>query len=246
MVKETVARRKKHRGSALLGTTMKNTRKMKVEIWADVMCPFCYMGKRKFEAALQQFPHKEKIEVVWHSFQLDPAINYQPGKDLYSYVAEIRGQSREWSVKLNTQIADAARKVGLRYNFDKVVVNNTFDAHRLIQQAKKQGLGEQAEERLFRAYFTEGRNIGDRDTLIALGREIGLDPATVKKMLESNAYADVVRKDADDAQKLGIDGVPFFLMNRKYAVSGAQPQAVFLQALKKSFSEWNRKKSRVS
>ncbi|MDD5340785.1 MAG: DsbA family oxidoreductase [Candidatus ainarchaeum sp.] len=214
---------------------------MKVDIWADVMCPFCYMGKRKFEAALQRFPHKQEVEVIWHSFQLDPALTPRPGEDLYSYLARIKGQSRKWSVKFNKQVADAAKKVGLVYDFDKVVVNNTFDAHRLIHQAKKSGLGAQAEERLFRAYFTEGRDIGDHKVLAALGAEIGLDPKDVKKMLESDAYADDVRKDEAEAGKLGADGVPFFLLNGKYTIIGAQEPALFLEALEKSFYEWKKK-----
>lgn len=231
-------------GGAGGGSRKASAGKMRVDIWDDVMCPFCYMGRRKFAAALQRFPAKEEVEIVRHSFQLNPDIRYQPGRDIYSYLADIRGESREWSVKFNAQIADEARKVGLVYNFDKVVVNNTFDAHRLIHLAKKRGLGEEAEERLFRAYFTEGRNIGDRDTLVALGKEIGLDAGEVEKMLGSDAYADEVRKDIADAEKLGIDGVPFFLMDGKYAVSGAQPPAVFLQALEKSFAEWKKKKTR--
>jgi predicted DsbA family dithiol-disulfide isomerase len=220
----------------------KNDEKMKVDVWADLMCPFCYLGKRRFEAALRKFPDKGKIEVVWHSFQLNPGIRYVPGRDLYDYVAEIKGQSRGWSVKFHAMLAAEARKAGLRYDFDKVVVNNTFDAHRLVQFAKKRGLGEVAEERLFRAYFTEGRDIGDRGTLVALGKDAGLDPAEVKKMLASGGFAAAVRHDIGEAKKLMIDGVPFFLMNRAHAVIGAQPPVLFLKALKTSFSEWKKKK----
>jgi len=215
--------------------------KMKVEVWEDVMCPFCYMGRRLFGAALKEFPGKKDVEIVWHSYQLNPEIKYEPGRDIYSYLADNKSQSREWAMKLNAQLAAEAKKVGLTYNFDKVIVSNTFDAHRLIHMAKKKGLMEQAVERLFKAYFTDGKNIGDRDTLTALGKEIGLDPAEVKKMLESYAYADNVRKDLAQAEKLGIDGVPFYLINEKHTVVGAQPPEVFLHELKEAYSEWKKK-----
>src|SRR5512143_3617733 len=120
--------------------------RMNVDVWADVSCPFCYLGKRRFEAALERFPHKDRIEIVWHSFQLDPAMKGGAGEDLYGYVARIMGQSREWSVGYHDQIAAAARQAGLEYNFGAVVPCNTFDAHRLIHLAKKHGLGDKAEE----------------------------------------------------------------------------------------------------
>ncbi len=212
--------------------------KMKVEVWEDVMCPFCYMGRRLFGAALKEFPGKKDVEIIWHSYQLNPKIKYQPGRDIYSYLAENKGQSRDWAVKLNNQLAEEAKKVGLIYNFDKVVVSNTFEAHRLIHMAKKKGLEEKAVERLFKAYFTDGKNIGDRDTLAALGEEIGLVPTDVKRMLASDAYADDVRKDLAEAEKLGIDGVPFYLINGKRTVIGAQPPEVFLHELNEAYSEW--------
>jgi predicted DsbA family dithiol-disulfide isomerase len=130
---------------------------MKVDIWSDIMCPFCYICKRKFEGALQQFSNKEDIEVVWHSFQLDPTIEKQSDKDLYDYLAEREGQTREWAKQVNQQVTQSAKQVGLTYNLDNAVVANSFDAHRLIQLAKQKGLGDAAEERLFKAYFTEGK-----------------------------------------------------------------------------------------
>jgi predicted DsbA family dithiol-disulfide isomerase len=211
---------------------------MKVDIWSDIMCPFCYIGKRKFEGALQQFSNKEDIEVVWHSFQLDPTLEKQSDKDLYDYLAERKGQTREWAKQVNQQVTQSAKQVGLTYNLDNAVVANSFDAHRLIQLAKQKGLGDAAEERVFKAYFTEGKNISDYTTLIQLGSEIGLDASEVEQMLNSSSYAKEVQQDIATAQQLGINGVPFFVLNNKYGVSGAQPSEVFQQALQQAFSEY--------
>lgn len=213
---------------------------MKVEIWSDIMCPFCYIGKRKFETALGKFEGSERVEVEWHSFQLDPTMQYQPGKDLYTYLAEMKGQTREWSINIHNQLTGTAKAVGLEYNFGKAVIANSFDAHRLIQLAKKHGLGDNVEERLFGAYFTEGVNVSDHLTLLELGVEIGLDRREVAEMLAGDAFSDEVDKDIDEARQLGVSGVPFFVMNRKYAVAGAQSQEVFTQVLEKSFGEWSK------
>ncbi|CAL1518034.1 DsbA family oxidoreductase [Chitinophaga sp. MM2321] len=211
---------------------------MKVEIWSDIMCPFCYIGKRKFEAALEQFPGKDKIEVEWKSFQLNPDMKPQPGKDVYDYVADIKGQSRDWSLQIHEQMTNTAKEVGLTYNFDKAVIANSFDAHRLIQLAKQQQLGDAAEERLFRAYFTEGKDMSDHATLIELGGEIGLSKEAVAAMLQSGDLATEVNKDCREAQQLGASGVPFFVLDRKYGVAGAQPVGAFSQALSQAFGEW--------
>ncbi|NLR77867.1 DsbA family oxidoreductase [Chitinophaga eiseniae] len=213
---------------------------MKVEIWSDIMCPFCYIGKRKFEAALEQFPGKDKVTVEWKSFQLNPDLKSQPGKDIYEYLAEIKGQSREWSVAIHEQMTGTAREVGLTYNFDKAVVANSFDAHRLIQLAKKHGKGDAAEERLFYAYFTEGKDMSNHDTLLEIGTDIGLDKAEVAAALASGEFASAVNHDVNEAQQLGIRGVPFFVLDRKYAVSGAQPVDAFTQALGQAFDEWKK------
>ena len=133
--------------------------KMKVEIWSDVICPFCYIGKRKFEAALNSFPQKDSIQVVWRSFELNPNLNYKPERDAFSYIAEIKGQTREWSVKVHDTMTKSAESVGLDYNFEKAKITNSFDAHRVIQLAKKYQMTDAVEERFFKAYFTEGELI---------------------------------------------------------------------------------------
>ena len=212
--------------------------KMKVEIWSDVMCPFCYIGKRKFEAALNTFSQKDSIEVVWHSFQLNPNIQYQPERDPYSYLAEIKGQSRDWSVRIHDNLAQSAKSVGLDFNFEKSKIANSFDAHRVIQLAKKYDLTNEIEERFFRAYFTDGELISDHATLIRLATEVGLPKDEVVKVLENNQYAAEVKSDGAEAQRMGANGVPFFVLDRKYAVSGAQDTSVFSETLQKAFAGW--------
>jgi predicted DsbA family dithiol-disulfide isomerase len=214
--------------------------KMKVDIWSDTRCPFCYIGKRKFEKALAQFPQKDKVEVEWHSYELDPRMKTQTGVNVHDYLARRKNISRESSVNLHRQVTETAREVGLEYNFDTTVIANSFDAHRLIQLAKLNGLGDAAEERLFKAYFTEGKDISDHLTLIILGDEIGLDGKIVKQMLDSDVMADEVRYDEKHARELGINGVPFFLINDRYAVSGAQPPELFLQTLEKAWQEYEK------
>lgn len=212
--------------------------KMKVEIWSDVMCPFCYIGKRKFEAALNSFSQKDSIQVVWHSFELNPNLKYKPERDAYAYVAEIKGQTREWSVKVHDSLAKTAKSIGLDYNFDLAKITNSFDAHRVIQLAKKYNLTNEVEERFFKAYFTDGELMSDHSTLIRLASEAGLSADEVTTVLESNQYAEEVKKDVAEARRLGVTGVPFFVMDRKYAVSGAQETGVFAETLQKAFKEW--------
>jgi predicted DsbA family dithiol-disulfide isomerase len=210
---------------------------MKVEIWSDIMCPFCYIGKRRFEKALAQFPYKDAVEVEWKSFQLDPGIQSEPGKNINQYLAERKGWSLEQARQLNGQVTETAASVGLHYDFDKAVVANSFDAHRFAHLASGHGLGNAAEEALFKAYFTEGRDISDHNVLVQLGLEIGLEAAEVKQALESDAYAASVREDIYEAESLGARGVPFFVLDRKYAVSGAQPEDTFSRALEQAYTE---------
>lgn len=210
---------------------------MKIDIWSYIMCPFCYIGKRHLEEALAGFEHKDDVQLVWHSFQLDPTIQAQKGKSLYEYLAERKGMSLEQSKQMHSQVTQMAADAGLTYNFDKAVIANSFDAHRLIQLAKKHGLGDAAEERLFHAYFTEGKDMSDHEVLAQLGAEIGLDAAEVKEMLATDAYAHAVRADIATAEQLRINGVPFFVLDNKYGVSGAQPVELFSRALQQAWAE---------
>lgn len=213
---------------------------MKVEIWSDVMCPFCYIGKRKFEQALAQFPHKDKVQIVWKSFQLSPDMKTQPDKNIHWFLAEHKGISLQEAKKMNDYVTQMAKQVGLTYDFEKSVVANSFNAHRFSHFAKQCGKQDEAEELLFRSYFTDGKNIDDYPTLIQLGKEIGLDTDALKAALENGSFADAVHTDIYEAQQVGVRGVPFFVMNRKYAVSGAQESKSFLEVLEKSFAEWQK------
>ena len=215
---------------------------MKVEIWSDIMCPFCYIGKRRFEQALEQFTHRGEVEVEWKSFQLNPAMKTDPGKNINEYLAEIKGWSVDRARQLNAQVTDMAKEEGLEYDFDKAVVANSFDAHRLIQLAKKHGKGDAMEERLFKAYFTEGRNIADPATLLELALEAGLEKEAISRLLQGDEYAEQVQQDIYEAQQVGIRGVPFFVFNDRYTVSGAQPAETFLGALNTAWPEWEKNK----
>lgn len=209
---------------------------MKVEIWSDVMCPYCYIGKRKFEAALKDLAQKDSIEVEWKSFQLNPSMEYQRGVNSYDYLARIKGQSREWSQMVHDNLARMAQNFGLNYRFDKTKIANSFDAHRVIQLSKKYGRGNEMEELLFKAYFTDGELISDHATLTRLAKEAGLPEEEVALTLETNQYADEVHQDMAEARRLGTSGVPFFVFDRKYAIVGAQDSTVFKDALEKALA----------
>ena len=206
------------------------------------MCPFCYIGKRRFENALKDFPNSSEIEIEWKSFLLNPAIRTHPGKNINQYLSETKGWSLEEAKQANNYVTKMAKEVGLNYDFNKAVVANTFNAHRLIQLAKGNNKSDETEERLFKAYFIEGKNIADHDTLIALGSEAGLPVDAIKKMLNSNEYSDDVEKDVNDAHLIGVRGVPYFVFNDQYAMSGAQRKETFLDALNKAWHEWENRK----
>ncbi len=210
---------------------------MQVEIWSDVMCPFCYIGKRKMEAALEQFPHKDKVEITWKSFQLNPDMKTEAGKNINQYLAEAKGWTLQKAKEMNDYVTEMAKESGLTYHLEKAVVANSFDAHRLSHLAKKRGVQDAVEERIFAAYFTEGKNTADHAVLTEIGVEMGLDKTEVTTMLAGNEYAADVEQDIYEAQQVGVRGVPFFVLGRKYAVSGAQPSEAFLQALTTTWNE---------
>ncbi|MBD1426968.1 DsbA family oxidoreductase [Sphingobacterium arenae] len=213
---------------------------MKIEIWSDVMCPFCYIGKRNFETALAQFPDKEHIEVVWKSFQLDPTIPEVANETQEEYLVKRKGMSVEQVKGMLENVTQSAKQVGLDYHLDRSVVVNSQKAHQLIQFAKTKGLGDEVEERLFKAFFTEGKSIADIETLTQLGKEIGLDETELQTAFTDDKYAYLVKQDIQEARQIGVRGVPFFVIDRKYAISGAQPAEAFLQNLEKAFPEWRK------
>lgn len=211
--------------------------KIKVEIWSDVVCPFCYIGKRRFEHALEKFPNRNDVEIEWRSFQLDPEVKPVPGMSINEYLAKRKGVSVAEGKQMNDYMADMAKEVGLHYDFDKAVVTNTTNAHQLIQLAKKHQLGDKAEERFFAAYYTEGQDLNNPETLVKLAAEIGLDETESRQVLQNDTYKEAVLHDQYEAAQVGARGVPFFVFNNKYAISGAQPTETFLQALNQIWQE---------
>ncbi len=213
---------------------------MKIEIWSDVICPFCYIGKRNLETALEQFADQKNIDIVWKSFQLDPTIPEIANESHTEYLVKRKGMPAEQVQGMLANVTEMAKKVGLDYHLEKSVVVNSQKAHQLIQFAKSKKLGNEAEERLFKAFFTEGKNIADTETLVQLGKDFGLDESEIKANLENEKFKYEIAQDIQEAQKIGVTGVPFFVFDRKYAISGAQPTEAFLETLTKSFNEWRK------
>ncbi|WKL49417.1 DsbA family oxidoreductase [Flavobacterium pectinovorum] len=205
---------------------------MKIEIWSDIMCPFCYIGKRQLETALAEFPNGE-FEIEWKSFQLDPTITPQSGKDVYTFLAERKGISVEQSIEMHKGVVERAKSVGLDYHFDKAIISNSLTAHRIIHLAKTKNLGDEMEEIFFKAYFTDGKDLNDAQTLVELCSKAGLDSKEVQEIIENeNLYLNDVKSDIREAQEIGVQGVPFFVFDRKYAVSGAQPVEAFVNTIR--------------
>lgn len=207
---------------------------MKIEIWSDIACPYCYIGKNHLDTALQQFEFSDQVEVVLHSFEQEPDITENSGEGQHDAVMRKYRQSPKTAQETLDRATLAGRTVGLVIDFDKVVTTNTFNAHRLVQFAATEGKENKMKNRLFEAYFAEGKNISDLSVLQKLASEIGLD---ARLILVNNLFTAQVRKDEKNAQLLGIRSVPFFLFDSKYSVSGAQPLSTFLEVLRKVWSE---------
>jgi predicted DsbA family dithiol-disulfide isomerase len=210
---------------------------MKVTVWSDLVCPFCYIGKRRFETALDKFPYKMNVNVEYKSYELDPGAERNSGKNIHELMAGKFGVSLEKAKAMNADIGRQAAEAGLVYHFDGMQHTNTFNAHRLAKYAQAKGKGSEMTERLLQAYFIEGRHIGEYETLIALAAELGLDKKKTAAILPENDYASHVRADENLARQIGVQGVPFFVFNEKYAVSGAQPEEIFTQVLEKVWQE---------
>lgn len=206
---------------------------MKVEIWSDIRCPFCYIGKHNFEKALEQFEGRDSVDVVWRSFQLDPNLETRPEKDMIEYFVELKGISREQAEQMLAGAKQMGNSMGLDFNLENSVLANSFQAHQLVQYAKTQNKGSEMKEVLFKAHFTFARNIDDLPTLLDLAVEIGLDSEETQKLLEKEEFAYSVKQDEMAARNIGVQGVPFFVFDDKYAVSGAQPIETFLEVLQK-------------
>ena len=211
---------------------------MKIEIWSDVVCPFCYIGKRKLEKALDKFPLKDQVEIEWKSFQLNPEEKTNPSINTLEHLAQSKGWSMDQTREITSNVVEMAKEQGLEFDFEKAKVANTKNAHRLIHFAKKQGKGGEMKERLLKAYFSDGENVDDPNTLIKLGAEIGLNESEIKSMLASNQFDDAVDQDIYESRLIGVRGVPFFVLDRKFGISGAQPDEVFEETLEKAWSEF--------
>ena len=211
--------------------------KLKVQIWSDIMCPFCYIGKRRIEEALQNFEHKEAVEIEWKSYQLDASFIASPEDNMVEHLAEKYRKDNDWAQNMLDNMTQNAKTAGLDFHFEKAILANSFNAHRLLHLAKKYNLANDLEELLFKAYLTEGKNVNDLDTLSKLGIEVGLDSEEITQVLNSDTYGAEVNKDQEEANAIGVQGVPFFVLDNKYAISGAQPASAFLETLEKVWEE---------
>jgi predicted DsbA family dithiol-disulfide isomerase len=216
-----------------------SAKKLRIDVWSDIVCPWCYIGKRRLEAALDRFPHRDEVEVVWRAFELDPSAPRErdPSVSYATRLAKKYGSSvREAEARI-ARVAALAAAEGLDFRYERARAGNTFDANRVVHMAAERGVQGAVKERLLRAYFTEGEPVGDRETLARLASEAGLDAEAVRAALAGDAYADDVRRDEREAAELGIGGVPFFVFAGRYAVSGAQPAELFASALAQTWDD---------
>lgn len=214
--------------------------KMRIEIWSDIACPYCYIGKRKLEMALDQFEHKDKVELVWYSYELNPSLPKKPlGISVYEHFAKEYNMSLKDAIKHEQGVIDIAKSVGLDYDFDKLVVTNTSDALRLVKLAAKSGLATEAEEVIFKAYFIDGKTISDRQTLVQLGEKIGLKATDINTMLDSNEFVDKLQKDKERAEaKFNLQYIPFYRLNYNQMIEGSIAVEDYLKVIKTAYSEW--------
>jgi predicted DsbA family dithiol-disulfide isomerase len=208
---------------------------MRIDIWSDVVCPWCYIGKRRLETALADFPGE--VEVHWHAFELDPSAPVTAEGSYEERLAAKYGRSLADAAEMTASMTATAATEGLEFRFDRARPGNTFDAHRLLHLAGERGVQDALKERLLRATFTEGEPIADRKTLVRLAAEVGLDADEARRVLADGTYAAEVRADEAQAAQLRITGVPFFVVDQRYGVSGAQPAEVLRQALDRAWSE---------
>lgn len=210
---------------------------MKIEIWSDFVCPFCYIGKRQLDIALARFPHRDNILVQFRSYQL--ASNCEVNKSEYSqgFITDKDHIPSEERQAINKRLHKQATEIGLTFTINHMRYVNTFDAHRLVKHASRQGKGTELTERLLKAYFTEAKNISDHLVLLDLAIQVGLNKIEAEKIIGTSKYTNAVREDIDIANEIGIKGVPFFVFNEKYALAGAQSPDLFLEVLETIWSE---------
>jgi len=218
---------------------------MKIELWSDFACPFCYIGKKRFEQALEKFPHKDQVEVVLKAYLLNPnAPKVMTDSPAVAFAKGHRMNVDQAKQRFDMFVTQA-KTVGLTYNYDIIQMTNSFDAHRLAKWSNQFGIEYELTGRLMKAYFTDGLNIADTDTLVGLAGEMGLDETVARTVLQNNEYADQVQAEITEARQIGVQGVPFFVLNRKYGVSGAQPVEYFTAVLEKLWDEEHPKFSSI-
>ena len=213
-------------------------KRLQISIWSDIACPWCYVGKRRFESALASFEHAAEVEVTWRSFELDPsAPRNKPIEDYAQRLAAKYGQTRAQAQARIDQLVAVGQAEGITLDFTRIRPGNTFDAHRLLHLAHAHGLQTQLKERLLRAYLSEGQPIGEHSTLLSAAQDVGLDVDAAQAVLATDQYASDVRRDEAEAQALGISGVPCFVLANRYAVEGAQAPAHMRLALERAYAD---------
>lgn len=210
---------------------------MKIEIWSDVMCPFCYIGKRHLEKAMALLPFKNEIEIEWKSYQLNPDYHNTDNESLLGYLARNKGMAVEQAKQLTESVSLMAKNVDLKLDFAKSIPANSFNAHRLLHLAKTKNLQDEAEEALFYAHFVEGKDVAKNEVLLAIGEKIGFLQTEVDQLLKSDDFTEQVRYDIYESQQIGVRGVPYFVFDSKYALSGAQPIETFVAAITQAYNE---------
>ncbi len=210
---------------------------MEIKIWSDIRCPFCYIGKRRLEEALNGFEHKNQVKISWKSYQLDPTLVTQPKLNTLQHLAESKNISEAQANEMVNHVATMAKEVGLEFDFKHAVVANSFNAHRLLHFANSQNKADEIKEALLKAYLIEGKNIDDLETLIKIAENNSLDSKKTKEVLDSDEYSYEVKQDEMEGKNLGLSGVPFFVFDMKYGISGAQPLQVFKDTLKQAWEE---------
>ena len=212
---------------------------MKIEIWSDIACPFCYIGKRKLEKAIQRLPDSVGIVLEWKSFQLNPSLQTDPNQNTLTYLAETKGWTMEQTLQMTAQVTAMGKEEGLNFNFQRTAVANTKRSHRLLHLAKGFNCQNELKEQLFKAYFEEGKNIDELETLLQCAEQVGIPRAEAINVLDTQAFEEEIDQDVYESRLIGVQGVPFFVFDRKYGISGAQPDEVFDQTLQKALQEFN-------
>lgn len=212
--------------------------KLTLDIWSDMLCPFCFIGKRNLDKALAQFPHTADIDIRWHSYQLAPNLEYNPSKDAHQALADHKGMPYETAKQLNEQVAQMATQSGITFDIDNMKWANSFLAHRLLQLAKIKGKAHELEERLFEAVFVKGENISDSQQLISIANELGLSEVEAEKAIKTETFTEAIQDDIRNSQYVGLRGVPHFVINEEASFSGALPPDSFLQILTQYHQKW--------